>query len=154
MESIDILIAGSLADSLSRATFTGAITGVAASRVYVPDYTTEELSSLKVSVVPGPIEVSNHTHGADLFEYDIHVVMGKKLSSDAEIDQLMELRTQIVDKIRSRALPASTPAMPTGVAYMNCTNATTFDRDQVTGQRVFLADVQVTYRRANAKVSP
>jgi hypothetical protein len=152
MEAIEILIADSLAGSLSLARFDGAITSVDAVRSYVPDYTAEELSDLKVSVVPGETQVTPHTHGADLFEIDIHVVVGKRMASDAEIDDLVELRTNIVDAIRSKKLPAGETTMPPGVAWMNVTNLVTYDRDQVTGARVFLADIAVTYRYASAKV--
>ena len=152
MEAIEILIADSRAGSLSLARFDGAITSVDAVRSYVPDYTAEELGDLKVSVVPGETQVTPHTHGADLFEIDIHVVIGKRMASDAEIDDLVELRTNIVDAIRSRKLPADETTMPPGVAWMNVTNLVTYDRDQVTGARVFLADISVTYRYASAKV--
>ena len=152
MEAIELLIADSLAGSLSLARFGGAITSVDAVRSYVPDYTAEELGDLKVSVVPGETQVTPHTHGADLFEIDIHVVIGKRMASDAEIDDLVELRTNIVDAIRSRKLPADETTMPPGVAWMNVTNLVTYDRDQVTGARVFLADIAVTYRYASAKV--
>jgi hypothetical protein len=152
MEAIEILIADSLAGSLSLARFDGAITSVNAVRSYVPDYTAEELGDLKVSVVPGETQVTPHTHGADLFEIEVHIVIGKRMASDAEIDDLVELRTAIVDAVRSRKLPAAETTMPPGVAWMNVTNLVTYDRDQVTGARVFLADIAVTYRYANAKV--
>jgi hypothetical protein len=152
MEAIEILIADSLAGSLSLARFDGAIASVDAVRSYVPDYTAEELGDLKVSVVPGETQVSPHTHGADLFEIEVHIVIGKRMASDAEIDDLVELRTAIVDAIRSKKLPAAETTMPPGVAWMNVTNLVTYDRDQVTGARVFLADIAVTYRYASAKV--
>jgi hypothetical protein len=152
MNAIEILIADSLAGSLSSATFDGEIADVNAARTYVADYTTEDLADIKVSVVPGSVEVTNHTHGADLFEVEIHVVIGKKLVTDAELDDLVDLRTNIVDAIRSKKLPASSPPMPSGVAWMGITNAVTYDRDQVTGSRVFLGDIVVTYRYANAKL--
>jgi hypothetical protein len=88
-----------------------------------------------------------------LFEYEVHVVLGKKLLDDEELDDMVDLRTNIVDAIRSKSLPVSSPAMPTGVQWFGITNAVTYDRDQVTGSRVFLADISVTYRRANAKVT-
>jgi hypothetical protein len=153
MNAIEILIADSLAESLSSATFDGTVQKVNAVRTYVADYTLDDLSDLRVSVVPGSVEVSNHTHGADLFEYEVHVVLGKKLLADEEIDDMIDLRTNIVDSIRSKTLPASTPAMPAGVQWFGITNVVTYDRDQVTGSRVFLADISVSYRRANAKVS-
>jgi hypothetical protein len=152
MEAIEILIADSLAGSLSLARFDGAIASVDAVRSYVPDYTAEELGDLKVSVVPGETQVTPHTHGADLFEVEVHIVIGKRMASDAEIDDLVELRTAIVDAVRSKKLPAAETTMPPGIAWMNVTNLVTYDRDQVTGARVFLADIAVTYRYANAKV--
>jgi hypothetical protein len=152
MNAIEILIADSLAESLSSATFDGEIADVNAVRTYVADFTTEDLADIKVSVVPGSVEVTNHTHGADLFEVEIHVVIGKKLVTDAELDDLVDLRTNIVDAIRSKKLPASSPPMPSGVAWMGITNAVTYDRDHVTGSRVFLGDIVVTYRYANAKL--
>jgi len=153
VNAIEILIADSLADSLTAHTFPGVIKKVDAVRRFVPDYQGEDVASLKVSVVPGECEVTNHTHGADLFESSIHVVIGKRLEFDAEIDALVELRSDIVDAIRSRKLPASSPPMPDGVAWMNVTNAVTFNPDAVTGKRVFLGEITVTYRRAQAKLT-
>jgi len=153
MTAIEILIADSLAESLSAHTFPGTIQRVQAVRRFVPDYQGDEVADLKVSVVPGECEVSNHTHGADLFESSIHVVIAKRFESDAEIDDLIELRSAIVDAIRSRVLPASSPPMPDGVAWMGITNAVTFNPDQVTGRRVFLGEITVTYRRAQGKLT-
>lgn len=154
MDAIEILIADSLAESLSLAEFDGTIDAVTATRAYVPDYdAATDLGTLKVTVVPGATEISNLTHGADLFEVEVHVVMAKRFSTDAELDDLVNLRTQIVDAIRSKTLPASTPAMPTGVVWVGITNQTTFDRDALTDRRVFLADIAVVYRRSQAKVS-
>lgn len=153
MDAIEILIADSLAESLSLAEFAGDIGSVTAVRKFVPDYEAADLGTLKVSVVPGATEVSNLTHGADLFEVEIHVVIAKRFTTDAELDDLVDLRTQIVDAIRSKTLPASTPAMPNGVVWMGITNQTTFDRDALTDRRVFLADIAVVYRRSQAKVT-
>lgn len=152
MNAIEILLADSLADSLSRHQFPGVINRINATRRFVPDYQAEDVSSLRVSVVPGECEVSNHTHGADLFESTIHVVIAKRFEFDQEVDDLIELRTNIVDAIRSRALPTSSPAMPDGVAWVSISNNVTFQPDQVTRNRVFLAEISVVYRRAQAKL--
>lgn len=152
MEAIEILIADSLAKSLTAHTFPGVISRIQAVRKLVPDFQGEDVTSLRVSVVPGPCEVSNHTHGADLFEMETHVVVAKRIDDDAEIDDLIDLRSNILDAIRSKSLPPSTPPMPDGTVWQGITNQVTFDRDQITGHRVFVADVTVTYRRAQAKV--
>lgn len=152
MNAIEILICDSLADSLSKFTFPGDIKTIAAVRRIVPDEVTENLDTLQVSVVPGEVDVSNHTHGADLFEPTVHVVIAKRFDTDAELDSLYDLRSDIVDAIRSKALPASTPAMPAGTHWMSIQNVVTFGRDQVANMRTFLADIAVVYRRSQEKV--
>lgn len=153
MDAIEILIADSLANSLSRYLFPGGISRVEAVRRLVPDDVMEDLSTLQVSVVPGEVEVSNHTHGADLFEVTIHVVVAKKFLDDQELDDLVNLRTNIVDAIRSKSLPPSTPPMPEQTHWFGITNNVTYGRDQVANMRTFLADIAVTYRRSQAKVA-
>jgi hypothetical protein len=152
MESIEIRIADALAASLRAATFTGALNCSSAKRRFVPDENVAASAGLQVSVVPGAVEVSNLTHGADLFEPQIHVVLARKFASDADIVALIELRTQIVDAIRSDKLPAATPAMPAGVVWMQVTNEVTFDRDAVANQRVFIANIGISYRISQAKM--
>jgi hypothetical protein len=153
MNAIEILIADSLADSISRHTFDGAISKVTAVRRFVPDFQGEDVSTLKVSVVPGECEISNHTHGADLFESSIHVVIAKRIEDDTDIDDLVDLRTGISDAIRSKTLPASVPAMPSGVVWVSIANTVTFQPDQLTNHRVFMGEITVAYRRAQAKVT-
>jgi len=152
MNAIEILICDSLADSLSKFTFPGDIKTITAVRRIVPDEVTENLDTLQVSVVPGEVDVSNHTHGADLLEPTVHVVIAKRFDTDAELDSLYDLRSDIVDAIRSKALPASTPAMPAGTHWMSIQNVVTFGRDQVANMRTFLADIAVVYRRSQEKV--
>lgn len=152
MNAIEILIADSLAQSLSAHQFPGTIGRITAVRRVAPDLQGDDVSTLRVSVVPGACEVTNHTHGADLFEAEIHVVIAKRMDDDAEIDDLIDLRTNVLDAIRSKSLPASTPPMPSGTVWQSITNSVTFDRDQIMGQRVFVADVTIIYRRAQAKI--
>ena len=152
MDAIEILICDSLADSLSKFTFPGSITTIAAVRRIVPDEVTENLDELQVSVVPGEVDVSNHTHGADLFEPTVHVIVAKRFEDDEELDALYDLRSNILDAIRSKALPASVPPMPTGTHWYSIQNVVTFGRDQVANMRTFLADIAVVYRRSQEKV--
>lgn len=152
MDAIEILICDSLADSLSRFNFPGAISTIAAERRIVPDEVTENLDELQVSVVPGELDVSNHTHGADLFEPTVHVIVAKRFDSNQELDDLYDLRSNIVDAIRSKALPASVPPMPTGTHWYSIQNVVTFGRDQVANMRTFLADIAIVYRRSQEKV--
>lgn len=151
LESIELRIADALAASLRAATFAGPLSCAAATRRFVPDTTVLKANTLEVSVVPGVVEVSNLTHGSDLFAVEIHVVLARKFGSDADVVDLIELRTQIVDAIRSDNLPIASPAMPDGVSWMNVENNVTYDRDSIVNGRVFLCDIGVSYRISQGK---
>jgi hypothetical protein len=149
--SIDVEVADALAAGISAKAWAGPYGTVTARRLFVPDYTMEDLTTLKVSVVPGTIEIMNAVRGADMFDLDIHVVIAKHLDEDAEADDLVDLRTQIVDAIRSGTVP--TPGMPDGVKWLSIAYGQTFDRDSLTEKRTFTADIAVTYKVALSKVT-
>lgn len=152
-DSIEILVADALAAGLSAAEFDGEFSEIAARRVYVPDYQAADVGELHVSVVPGSCEITPMTHGGDMYEMEIHVVLAKRFTSDDELDFLVELRTQIANLIRSGQVPAAVPAMPADTKWITINNETTFDRDALTGHRIFLSDMVVTYRRLQAKAT-
>lgn len=147
-DAIEVIAATSLADSLSRTSFVGeAWTSIPAKMRYVPDYDTQELAELRVSVVPGDLDIVLYEgRGGDLHEPKVHVVIAKRFSTDAELANLVSLRTRIQNAIRSKTLEKSIPAMPEGVQWWGMAVATTFDRDQLTSSRVFISDIEVTYR--------
>ena len=148
MAAIEVDTATALAYRLSSYAFSPTVSAV---MEYVPDHEATDLSTLKVSVVPGTMEVTQVARGSDLHEFQIHVVMAKRLANDAEIATLAGLRTDIADKIRSNVLPVTGPAMPTGVQYISLSVESTYDRDALTNQRTFLSDIAVTYRANLAK---
>lgn len=153
MDAIEILIADSLADSLSKAAYSGSIGSITAVRRFVPDSENTDMNALQVSVVPGSVDVSAITHGADLFEVETHIILGKHISGDDDVDDLIDLRSQIVDKIRSKTLPASSPAMPDGVVWFSISNEVTLEKDALMNMRVYLCDIAVVHRRSQAKVA-
>jgi len=153
VEAIEILAADALAASLTAATYTGTYASITATRAYTPEFEGADMDTLKVSVIPGNVEITQITHGADLFEFEVHVTIAKRFTGTAELDALVNLRTQIADRIRSNALPAATPAMPAGTNWFGIANNVTFDRDTLMNQSIFLADIAVTYRRSQAKVT-
>lgn len=153
MDAIEILIADSLADSLSKAAYSGSIGSITATRRFVPDFDAADMDTLHVSVVPGSVDVTAITHGSDLFEIETHVVLGQRISGNDDVDDLIDLRSQIVDKIRSKALPESSPAMPDGVVWFSISNEVTFEKDALTNMRVYLCDIAVVHRRSQGKVT-
>jgi hypothetical protein len=149
--SIDVEVADALAAGISAKVWSGLYATVTARRLFVPDYTMEDLSSLKVSVVPGSIEIMNAVRGADMFDLDIHVILAKHLDKDSEADDLVDLRTQIVDAIRSGTV--ATPGMPDGVKWMSIAYGQTFDMDALTKERTFTSNIAVAYKVALSKVT-
>jgi hypothetical protein len=143
--SIATEIADALADGLSAATFSGPYYSITATRGYVPDYNGPALKALKVSVVPGPVEVEKSARGQDLFMHSIMVCIGKNTDgSNEQIDCLMTLCEEIVDAIRSGTL--ETNGMPENAQYFASNFQTTFDRDALNDRSIFLAQIEVTYR--------
>ena len=143
--SIATEIADALADGLSAYTFSVPYADITATRLYVPDYDGPALKTLKVSVVPGPVEVERSARGQDLFLHSIMVCIGKSTDgTNGQIDDLMTLCEEIVDAIRSETL--DTAGMPQDAKYFSSTFQTTFDKDALNDRRIFLAQIEVTYR--------
>ena len=142
-DSMAVQIADALATGLSSYTFSyGPLDAV---RRYVPDYEARELVSLKVSVVPGPAETERGARGSDMFTHSAMVVIGRQTDgSNAEIDDLTNLCEEIMDAIRSEILV--TTGMPSNARYSAIAMQTSFDRDSLTDRRIFLAQIDVTYR--------
>lgn len=143
--SIATEIADALADGLSGHTFSAPYDEITATRLYVPDYDGPAVKTLKVSVVPGPVEVERSARGQDLFLHSIMVCIGKSTDgTNEQIDDLMTLCEEIVDAIRSETL--DTDGMPEDAQYFSSNFQTTFDRDALNDRRIFLAQIEVTYR--------
>jgi hypothetical protein len=153
MEAIEILVADALAASLTAASYAGAYTSISAARAYTPEFEGADMDTLKVCVIPGSVEITQVTRDSDLFEFEVHVTIAKRYANTADLDALVDLRTQIADRIRSNSLPSASPAMPTGTNWFGIANNVTFDRDTLMNQSIFLADIAVTYRRSQAKVT-
>lgn len=97
---IQRLVATELAAALSDATWTTAIPEISATFRRVPDYQLEDLGTLKVSVVPGPIGVNQNDQGqprgADFFDIGVGIVIAKHVGSEQEIADLEDLNMAIV----------------------------------------------------------
>lgn len=152
-KSIAVDIADALATGLSAYTFSAPYAAIAATRRYVPDYEARELATLKVSVVPGPVETERGSRGMDLFTQQVMVVIGKMVDgSNSEIDALTNLGQEIMDALRSDLL--TTSGMPENAKYFGCSMEVNFDRDALTERRVFLAQIDVTYRVPRYQIEP
>jgi hypothetical protein len=145
MGSIAVEIADALAAGLSAYTFSEPYESITAVRSYVPDYEATELKTLKVSVVPGPVETERASRGQELFTQQVSVVIGKLVDgTNEDIDALTLLGQEIIDAIRSEVLV--TTGMPEEAHYFAASMEVQFDRDSLTKRRIFLAQIDVTYR--------
>ena len=143
VDAIEVLVATSLADSLARYPFSTAITPT---MEYVPDFERLDASDLRVSVVPGAVDITEAARGANLHEVTVNVVLAKAITANSELGNLSKLRAEIADKIRSNALPDSVPAMPYGMQIVSIENPVLYDAKSVIHGRIFLAEIAVTYR--------
>lgn len=151
MPSAAAQIAEALATGLAAYTFSSPYASIPAQRRYVPDYELADLSTLKVSVVPGPITTERSARGHDLFVHQIGVCLAKQTSgTNADVDALAFLADEIVDAIRSNALTTGT--MPEGCRYVAAELETTYERDAMVDRRVFFCQINVTYHAPRPKL--
>jgi hypothetical protein len=151
--SIAVDIADALVAGLSAYTFSSPYASITATRRYVPDYEARELGTIKVSVVPGPVETERGSRAMDVFTQQVMVVIAKMVDgTNEDIDELTNLCQEIMDAIRSDVLAAQ--GMPENAKYFGCSMEVNFDRDSLTEKRVFLAQIDVTYRVPRYVIEP
>lgn len=134
-----------LADAISEYSWAEEFGAVEASFRRMADYGLEDLGTLKVSVVPGPIAVNQNDRqprGADFFDVAVSIVMAKHVGSEGDIEQLEDLNLAIVDAIRSYQITL------TGIEHADWTDISIpmpFDPQALTERNVFLSQTDVTF---------
>jgi hypothetical protein len=134
-----------LAAALSDYPWPGSTTLAAVFR-RIPDYTLEDLGTLKCSVIPGPVtvEAMQLGRGADLFKVTVGIVLAKHVGDETEIQQLEDLNQAIIDAIRSERI--SVASVPNGTDWIEITLPVTYDRDALTERSVFMSQIEITYQ--------
>lgn len=135
-----------LAAALSAYTFPGVIDSIEAVWRRVPDYVTEDLGTLKVSVTPGPYEINQQEQaprGADFFEPTLGIVIAKSVNGEEEIGDLEELVQNIVDAIRSYHVVLA--SFNDSSDWREIAVPVPFDREMLAERNVFLAQISVTW---------
>lgn len=144
-----------LAAALSDYTFGGTISTIDAVWRRVPDYTNETLSTLHVSVTPGPYEVNQAMQaprGSDFFEPTLGIVVAKAVTSEQEIADLEELVQGIVDAIRSYHITLE--SFDGSSDWRDISVPVPFDRDMLNDRNVFLSQISVTWMVGVDKLGP
>lgn len=138
------LVANELAAALSAYSWPGDIATITAAVRRVPDYSVEDLGTLKVSVVPGPVQIRTATRSDDMFDVSVGVVLAKLLASEAEISALEDLNMAIIDAIRSEQIVMQ--SLPSGADWTEIALPVPFDRESLTERNVFLSQLEITFQ--------
>ena len=143
-----------IADALSDYEWPGAIQAIEAAWRRKPDYGIEDLGTLKISVVPGPIQINQREQqprGCDFFELTVGIVLAKSITTEQEIQDLEDLNQAIMDAIRSELLPL--PDL--GAAdWVEIGQPVPYDAESLQNQHVFLSQIEVTYTVPLDKLAP
>ena len=148
------LVCQKLAEALSDYEWPGSIQTIEAAWRRKPDYGIEDLGTLKVSVVPGPIQINQRERqprGCDFFEMTVGIVLAKSITTEQEIQDLEDLNQAIIDTIRSELLPLE----DLGAAdWSDLGQPVPYDAESLQNQHVFLSQIEVTYTVPMDKLSP
>jgi len=137
-------VAKQLAAALSAFTW-GSVPGgtIAAAMQRKPDYGLEDLSLLRVSVVPGPYTMKTETKGMEVADVMTGIVVAKHVGSEAEIDALEDLCQEIVDAIRSNYIKPA--ALPEFTDWTEVSNPLPYDPELLEARNVFMAQIAVQW---------
>jgi len=125
-------IADAVAVWLNAAVFSEAFTAV---RDVMPDYTLEELKTLKVTVVPGEVEYQPISRDTNIGVYTIDIGIQKKMVKtvlNSQVDDLIVLASEIMDYLSFRNIPD--PA----AIWVGSKHTVVYDREHLMEMLVFL----------------
>lgn len=151
---IQRLIGQKIAAAMSAYTWPGAIPTIAAAWRRKPDYGIEDLGTLKVSVVPGPVQTNQRERqprGCDFFELTVGIVLAKSVTTEQEIQDLEDLNQAIIDVIRSELLTLDGLE---AANWVEIGQPVPYDADYLQNQHVFLSQIEVTYTVPINKLPP
>lgn len=109
-----------------------------------PDFDLEDLGSMIVSTVPGPVTYTTETRGMELAEVTIGVVVASHVSSEADISKMEDFEQEVLDAIRVGAvLPTQVPA---DTDWGEVSNPVPYDPEQLQARNVFMGQITVTFK--------
>lgn len=147
------LVGKQLATALSTYSWPGNIATIVAEWRRRPDYELEDLGTLKVSVVPGPVVTNQRMQqprGCDFFELTMGIVVAKHVGSDQEIEDLEDLNQAIMDALRSDLLALDDLE---AARWIEIAQPVPYDQESLANRNVFLSQIEVTYTVPLNKVS-
>ncbi|MFZ2873459.1 MAG: hypothetical protein WAZ94_03140 [Phycisphaerales bacterium] len=134
-------IADAAAAHINAGTFSQPVNAV---RMYQPAFTLEDLTDLRVSVVPRTVGIAAASRDSSVFECVVDVGIQKKLPAEGAedaIDALLDLVEEIADHLRLKRLPDAPEA-----AWASISHEPVVSSESLEQHRVFTSVLSVTYR--------
>ena len=151
---IQRLLGQKLAAAMSAYAWPGSIDTITAEWRRKPDYGLPDLGTLKVSVVPGPVQMNQRQQqprGLDFFELTVGIVVAKHVGTEQEIQDLEDLNMAIMDAIRSELLPLEDLE---AADWLDIGQPVPYDAEVLQERNVFLSQIEVTYMVGMNKLAP
>jgi len=139
-DSTIVQVADAVVASLNAGSFSQEFT---AERRYRPTFELADLETLRVSVVPGSLEIINATRTANYFDCSLDIGVQKRINLERpeQIDALMRLVEELVQHLWNHRLEL----MPEAV-WLRIVNEPVVAAEHLDQQRVFTSVLTVTYR--------
>ena len=139
MSSQAVTLADAVVTELNAGSFNQPFTAV---RHLLPDYDLEDLATLHVTVLPRQLTLERLNRAFIKAAYVIDVGIQKKIGADAdsELPGLIQLVEEITDYLAGRALAAMA-----GAQWIANENDPLYDREHLSGRRVFTSVISATY---------
>ena len=138
--SLTIAVADAVVTELATGTFSLPIDPV---RRVLPDYELADLKELRVTVVPGSVEIEGASRALSQHDLLIDIGIQKKLGTDidTEVAELCGLVEEIGDYLKRRSLQSVPDAV-----WVKSMNDPIYASDHLAEQRTFTSVLSVTYR--------
>lgn len=137
----------SLAARLSAAEYTTAYPSIVAQKAYLPYYDGDQMTALRVSVLPREVEVTLKNRGAEQHVYTLSVVIAKRTDgSTGQVDALLSLVERVCDLIRSDAMPqVAAHPWPAGAQWWSLSLDPVWSQEHLEERRIFFTAINVQY---------
>lgn len=135
-----IAVADAVTTSLNAGTFSQEFT---AERRYQPSFELSDMETLRVSVVPKSVSITNATRQHSFFDCAVDIGVQKKLDVDdpAQIDAMVDLVDEIIDHLRLKRPEAFPEA-----AWLSIEHEPVFAAEHLDQLRQFTSVLTVMYR--------
>lgn len=124
--------------------------GALAKRAYVPTYELDELTSLRVTVVPNSLAMTMLSRRDDDFDHVIDVGIWKRIDDSIdETDAMMAFVQEVLGLFRGQLLAFGDPEQST--LCVSGANAPIYDPAMLDEKRVFASVLSLTFRHARSR---